>query len=325
MTNRNGKNIVLAAASGYQFAQIKPFIVTLKKSGFKGDLCLFISQADTDLLIQVKQLNVILIPFTTAYPFNKDLLDSKGLLPHKFSNGISVKFLRYILYYLYLKKYGDNYSNVLISDIKDVIFQRDPFDFRIGDQLCCFLEEAGYTLATSPFNSGRILTHFGKEALQKIGNNQPSCSGTIIGSIPAMIAYLEQMINAISTLDYQGGGDQGVHNYLIYTRKVPNIRLISNETGPVLTIGSKISKEIRFNKHGFVINDKGEIYKIVHQYDRYPELFQGLFRIYGLELPIPFLMKVVFMYKNRISTIFGRDILNHLVWKLANLLKIKSR
>jgi hypothetical protein len=325
LTNETSKNIVLAAASGYQFAQIKPFIVTLKKSGFKGDLCLFISQADTDLLNNVKQLDVKLIPFTTEYPFNEDLLDSNELLPDQFSNGVSVKFLRYILYYLFLKKYGDDYSNVLISDIKDVIFQRDPFEFQIGDHLCCFLEEAGYTLVTSPFNSGRILTHFGKEVLDEIGNNQPSCSGTIIGSIPAMIAYLEQMINVISTLDCQGGGDQGVHNYLIYTKKVPNLRLISNETGPVLTIGSKIGRQIRFNKYGLVINDKGEIYNIIHQYDRYPELFQGFFKRYGLELPISFLMKVLFMYKNRISAIFGRDILNYIVWKLVNLLKIKSR
>ena len=323
MENNAGRDVVLGTVDGYDFEKIKPFVITLRKSGFKGDLCLFTSRIDKYTFRQLQQNNVRVIPFKYEYPFAPKSLVSKDLIPQKFPNGISVKYLRYILYYLYLSKHRDKYRKVMISDVKDVIFQRDPFEFDFDDCLYCFLEDKIHTIKASHFNSGRILRHFGQEGLDKIGDNYPSCAGTTFGSVPAILDYLKNMISIINTIEPIGGGDQGVHNYLIYTKQLKNMKLIKHATGPVLTIGSRLKKQIRFNKEGFVLNDNGAVVNIVHQYNRHPALFQNLLRKYNLTFAMPFYLKVIYMYKNRLESLVGWDFFNQFGWKLVNTLKWK--
>ncbi len=318
MDKYNGKEVVLGCISGYDYDRIKPFIVSLKKSGFRGDLCLFASKIDIATYKTLHQMGVKLIPFKDEYPFVKRFSISNLELKSEFPNQISVKYLRYILYYLFLSKFGNNYSKVMLTDVKDVIFQRDPFDFDFDGGLYCFLEDNYVTIKSSPFNSGRILRHFGTEGLDQIGNNHPSCSGTIFGSVPDTLHYLGKMISLISSIEAKGGGDQGLHNYVLYTEHFNDLKLIEDAKGPVLTIASKIKKRIRFNEKGLAINRDGEEFNVIHQYDRHPELFEDLFKKLNLEIPVKFYLKFIFRGKNYIENLLGWDIFNYLGWKLMN-------
>ena len=326
--DKNSRELILGTAMGYNFEHLKPFIFSLKKSGFQGDLCLFVSKLDRNTYSLLQKSGVQLIPFKEEYPFTKKFRISDDLFPENFFHSkISVKYLRYILYYLYLSKYRSKYSKILITDVRDIIFQRNPFDFDFKDGLCCFIEDNHVTLKNSPFNSVRIRRHFGDEILGKIGDNYPLCSGTTYGYFSNMMNYLKEMINLIPKIDTVGGGDQGVHNYLIYTRQFNNLKLFDNDSGPVFTFGTKMIKSIYINKEGLVTNRKGDVFNVIHQYDRHPELFKRLSIHYKVSMPIKLpliLIKFILSWKNRIENLRGWDFLNHLIFKYANKSQVST-
>ncbi len=163
---------------------------------------------------------------------------------------------RYLLYYLYLYEHGKNYSNVMLTDVRDVLFQRDPFDFEFDNCLSCFLEDKEKTLSSCSTNSRWLRKGFGNYVLREIGNQMISCAGTTIGTRPSIMLYLEAMIDCLVNLRVHDWGiDQGVHNYILYKGLVKNVRFYENHQGPVLTMMYVNENQLRFNSSGFVIND----------------------------------------------------------------------
>jgi len=311
---------------GYSFEELEPFVATLKNTKFEGDLCLFISKTNKKTYRMLRKYGIKLIPFQEEYPFTLDLAIPEGLLDENLSSRkISVKYLRYILYYLYLSKYRSKYSKVLITDVKDVIFQRNPFAFNFDKGLCCFIEDSSTTIKTSPFNSGRIKAHFGDELLEKIGDNHPLCSGTTFGYLSEMMEYLKKMINLFSKINLDGGGDQGLHNYLIYTEPFKDLKIYNGDYGPVFTFGSKLNRNTNFNKDGLLVSSKGKVFNIVHQYDRHPELFEKFFKRQHLNLPLNYLLRLYFLGRNRFEDTVGWDFFNRLGWKFVNRLGLKIK
>ena len=78
------------------------------------------------------------------------------------------------------------------------------------------------------------------------------------------------MTNEISQFENLGGLDQGIHNYLIYTSKIKDVRIIKDDSEMLSTISShKPLSEIRLSKNNEVLNKDGNPVSVVHQYDRY--------------------------------------------------------
>lgn len=106
--------------------------------------------------------------------------------------------------------------------------------------------------------------------LNEIGDNYISCSGITFGDSQSVIEYIDKMLPLIDQLHGQNCRDQGIHNYLIYTNKLPKVRLVADDEGPVSTISiAKNKNKIMLNKTGDVINGLSEVINIIHQYDRH--------------------------------------------------------
>jgi hypothetical protein len=176
--------------------------------------------------------------------------------------------LRYPLYYLYLARNRDKYANVMLTDVRDVIFQRDPFDFEIADEICFFLEDDRQVIKDCPHNSEWLRSGFGDDTLRELGDEVVSCAGVTIGSYAAIMEYLELMVDHLLRLKFHHI-DQGVHNYLIYKRKLKKFRLFRNELGPVFTMGKTVDLPAKFDSQGFVLNKDGSVAHVLHQYDRH--------------------------------------------------------
>lgn len=312
MNNTNSqKNLVLGFVKTYQFEQIKPFVASLKNTGYQGDICFVycdLSQRTIDLL---QEQGVQMYPFKELYlnlPFyigqGGKLKKNKKIYPYLLLNiypvnrlytwllrGVSnlskeneylIKSLvaqyflnvpscnRYAIYYLYLSKYGHKYANVMLSDVRDVVFQGDPFDFDFEDgSLNCFLEEGEKTIGESEGNAQWIREGFGEDALGKIADKSISCSGTTIGSIDSIMAYIKAMIDSFVQLKYHSWGiDQGVHNYIIYQGLVKNVKFYKNFSGPILTMHYTNEEKLQFDSNGYLKNEDGSPINVLHQYDR---------------------------------------------------------
>lgn len=303
------KNLVLGLVKGYSFEQLRPFVASLRDTGYTGDVCLFYSDLEDETVRSLREYGVELVPFEMSrinllvkrpypyalmnrvlksplnflYPMNQlyarlvnflasrqegDPYVAKARLAAKILN---VYCVRFPLYYVHLAQNRGRYANVMITDVRDVIFQRDPFDFEIGEEdLCCFLEDARTLIKDCAFNTKWLEWGFGPGAVSEVGDNITSCSGVTIGSYRAMMHYLQVMLDQMLLLkSHPNGMDQGVHNYVLYKRLLEGVRLFANGAGPVLTMGKTTDLETRFDEEGRVLNDDGTVAHVLHQYDRH--------------------------------------------------------
>jgi hypothetical protein len=160
----------------------------------------------------------------------------------------------------------------MLSDLRDVLFLADPFDFEIGNGVSCFLEDERFSLGDQVNNRGWLTGGYGDEVFDELRDRPISCSGITIGAAGAVRTYLETMVGELMLLKRQFRGmDQGVHNYILHKGLVPQARLLGNVDGPVLTVGlmDPDSALALFRRR------RPEV-KVVHQYDRQPQLAAAL-------------------------------------------------
>jgi hypothetical protein len=217
----NKRNVIIGTIKGYDFEVLRPFVMTLRRTGYSGDVVFFHSQVNSATLAKLSRCaSVILIPFTTVFPY----LDEQYAAENNWDVKTRVRnfglyTLRYLLAYCYLKRHGSRYQEVLLTDTRDVIFQKDPFDFVHRDILCCFMERKGAVITDSEMNVRWIKQGFGKDELERLSNKPIICSGVTIGSVAHIVNYLETFIRTIINCNVRAeidGIDQGVHNYLIH-------------------------------------------------------------------------------------------------------------
>lgn len=266
------RKLILGTIWGYGYAELEPFLTTLKRTGYDGDVVFFHNGLSPATLRKIAADGVRLIPFSGSFPYIEPALAAHnrwGTLPMREDVPLQKAYyffmVRHLLHYCFLQEYGSQYDVVFMTDIRDVIFQSDPFDFPI-EGLCCFLEKAGVTLGDPTANRNWILAIFGEATLERIADKPVTCAGTVYGTVPTALAYLDAMV---STIVKQGGSiaDQGIHNYVIHTGLVPHVTFYDNDSGPVLTL--VLEDTIRFDPNGRVINKEGQIPPVVHQYDRH--------------------------------------------------------
>lgn len=267
------KKLIVGAIAHYNFRMVEPFLSTLRKSGYDGDVVFFCSDISSVTARKLASRGVRLVHFQSEFPYTRDAALTKynDRWP---ARNYEVTVLRFLLAYAFLKAHEGEYEYVMLTDVRDVIFQKDPFDFPIGDSLCCFSESE--QIIHSPINVAWITEGFGGKTVEQIGRNTIVCSGTIIGSTARVLEFLDIFLDTAAqhfkTLPEgkknSGGIDQGFFNYLVRTGAMPFSRVFQNDDGPVLTLGYKTSVDFD-SKTKTVRNAKGAIPNVVHQYDRH--------------------------------------------------------
>ena len=303
------KNLVIGIAQ-LALQETMPFLLSLASIRFDGDVCLFVNNPSREKYKALRRWGATVVSYERplsdhilpeiilrprhvrwfldeTYPYFLDFVDS--ISKNKASKLRwaevllkSPKYRRYVMCQRYLTAHPSEYSNVMLTDVRDVFFQRDPFQFDFGDEVCCFLEDGRDTIGSSVTNRTWIRDLFGSAALKSMERARISCSGVTIGSYKRIMKYLETMVDYITrfVLPRQSriddGADQGVHNYILHYGLVPYSRVFSNEDGPVITLTGVPEVDVRFDKNGYVVNKTGEVVNVVHQYDRLPRVMRTL-------------------------------------------------
>jgi hypothetical protein len=179
---------------------------------------------------------------------------------------------------------GQAYDGVFFTDVRDTVFQGDPFaalaadlDAGGGEAMYAFLEAKPRTIAECGWNAGWVRDCFGEAGLREVGGNVISCSGTSLGTWRAALAYAELVGAEIATNACERNGvDQGMHNYFVYSGKLQAalqkqpgggaLKLVDNESGWVGTVQSMPS--LTRDRIGRLLNAERQPYAVVHQYDR---------------------------------------------------------
>lgn len=166
--------------------------------------------------------------------------------------------------------------NILLTDVRDVVFQASPFAQPITG-LEVFVEDENHSLGQNPFHSKYLRALAGDEVTDTIADRPCLCAGTIIGPA-ADVARLCRLILTLGAIPRSsvGGGfgiDQAslelaVHQGLVAACVRPNYSRVATLGQCIDGVGVDEDR---------ITNPDGSISPVVHQYDRHPELM-GLVR-----------------------------------------------
>lgn len=285
------RNLVMGAVSGYSFDQLRPFITSLQQTSFTGDIVILYTDLSPDTLNSLTEHNVIVRPLryrgkgavNSWSRFWKHVKPGMPVLKlfglHRFAMKMltPLQTSRFFGYNDFLKKHRTHYANVLLTDIRDVIFQDDPFRRFEYQKLQCFEEDLIMREETR-FNLPWIQTLFGPDAADSFLDCQVVCSGTIMGKTEVMITYLDAYEKQLSKAVNIGeaGSDQGLHNLMVRTLYKANSNVVPNGTAEVLTVTASNLYRYKVDKAGRFIDINDNVIPVIHQYDRSPELKQRL-------------------------------------------------
>lgn len=295
------RQLVLATAVGYGWPQVAPFILSLRRTGYAGDILLLVgplSREDRRQLLahrvtlrrvqpifralpavlrkklasrKLRRLHALLPWLQTHAPLPADWARlAAGWAGHHFQH---IAVARFSHYYAFLRRHARNYDRVMTTDVRDVVFQADPFSWPSTAPLEFFLEHRASVLGREWFNSNWIREAYGEKILARLADHRISCSGITYGTTKSMLEYLGRMTDElVRTLPTFAGvfGDQGPHNYLIWTGAFPTGRVIENFEGPVFTGHNVPEEELQFAASGHLLDRQGRVIPVLHQFDRLP-------------------------------------------------------
>lgn len=243
------KTAIVGAIQKMSLDQCFLFFRTLEHVGYQGDILIFSSGIDDR---------------------EKSLLGLHGncRFIDVSDNAMNINSLRFYAYHRYLDCM--DYDHILLADVRDIVFQRDPFDFEKKDTIYASLEDKD-TLDSCSINKNWILKCYPNDVCRKMAHCRVSCAGTIVGTGVRIKKHIENICNELDKIDQrvlnESGPDQVVHNFLVYQGD-EKFDYIDNNTGPIVTLAKTCEGDIKYNSDGLMVNTSGVV-NIVHQYDRH--------------------------------------------------------
>lgn len=283
------KNLILGLAEGYPVAQIAPFVVSLRRTGYTGDVVFF-----------VRNISMELREFLTGHQvklINYRRLDTPGI---RFIREFFLKFIRtymrltgrempftafivqrvwhcmaarFYLYRCYLNRIEcAHYDCVMITDVRDVVFQRDPFEGMPDGEFLAFEEHSSLRLADQRENALWIKSMFGEAVLNDLGNHPVICAGVSMGTLSGMKRYLAEMTQILALHHEPFGYDQGVHNFILRKSRVDGAQIFPFGKGIVMHLATAPQAAVIYDSEDNILNSDARPCNTIHQYDRHARI-----------------------------------------------------
>ena len=262
------KNLLIGAVKNYNWKKIEPFFKSLKKADFKNCDC------------------IIFVDNMTQFTINKII--SYGVIVHKVPNmykKLKIINYRWKIYVDFLINNTDKYKLVFSTDLRDVFFQKDIFKFYENKKsfLGVAIEDGKLS---ERVNKNWIIKAYGEDLYKTIENEKIICIGSVWGTVDKFSEFSSIMWKKLNSKwsIINNVIEQAVANYLIYHDKMFNDCLIKSENsnGPVMTIGLTKKRNIRLDSENNILNGKGEIAAVIHQYDRKRDIVRKVINKYCL-------------------------------------------
>jgi beta-1,4-mannosyl-glycoprotein beta-1,4-N-acetylglucosaminyltransferase len=255
------KDLVLGSAINIDLNSIMTFIRSLRKYNKECSISIIVeNNIDEVKKSSIKKEGVNLI-FTSISTFLESPINN----------------IRYLKFFEFIKDHENEYKNVLISDVRDVYFQNDPFKGLEKNSIFFAEEDESKTIKDDDrFNSRWIRQTYGDIILEDLNNEKITCCGTVIGSYRNISAYLEFMTNEIIRFYKEKNPffndmlDTAIHTYIYYKRRDllenPSMKNNGDLFGTVGITVKEFPDKITIKNNLIEVN--GKIPSIIHQYDR---------------------------------------------------------
>lgn len=274
----NKKDVVISAVTNYNWDQIKYWANSLDRSGFIGDKIVICYNVDYSLVEELAKRNYI------VHAFNDDKINKRFTYNKP---GFNIVVERFFHYWYFLNNYKDQYRYVIATDIKDVIFQKNPSTYldRIGFNVDILPSSECIKYKDEEWGRNNMINSFGEILYYKMKDKVIYNAGVMAGEFGTMVDLflnISLICNGMNPHVSGGGGpDQAAYNILLDTI-YKNIHCFDPEqwAAQLGTTGSHIYEkykdylvdDVPVVKDGNVYDRDGILFTIVHQYDRIEEL-----------------------------------------------------
>jgi hypothetical protein len=268
------KDCIVGCSTNYDWSKLKYWINSINQSGFEGDKVLILMNCDRDTVQKVTDAGFSIIAFNQ---------DNQGNLVHQ--SQLMVHVERFIHIYKLLK--DNDYRYVITTDVKDVIFQKNPVQWLEenlpeGHEDLVFSSES-IKYKDEPWGRQNITECYGQGIYEDFKNNTIFNVGVLAGRGHAMRDLtLQLFLNCINRPIPIV--DQAVFNVMISRHPyLKSSMYTKSEDGWACQLGTTAdpSKINSFRPYLLepspkldgdkVVTSTGMEYTIVHQYDRVPE------------------------------------------------------
>lgn len=251
--------LVLGLVMNYTADQIAPFVLSLRGAGYAGQIVFLTANLSDETRRFLRGQSVEMIPF-----------EAERYAPYHPQNARWFAYLEYLLGRLMS---GTLPRSIFLTDVRDVLFQDDPFSSAHGE-LDVFLENAQPLLGQCPVNARWLRTCFGEHVVTELAADPIACSGTVIGTGRGAVSYIIEMWNTMTALSDAAArdiSDQAAHNLIVHRGLVEGLRIHANG-GHVLTLHYVARDNVVISPDGRILGEGGAVSPILHQYDRHPLL-----------------------------------------------------
>lgn len=281
------QNYILGTIQGYDVDKISLFVksarffnqkakIVLFAESFPQETIEFAKKMQVDLqfaFFGMSRLDLLLRRKNWIFPIIWRAFPLDSLRTVLIARTTNIMIRRFAHYKQYLLLNYKSCENVLISDIRDVIFQNDFFSLQHSNGLHAFLEDESVIIGAPNDSNIKWLNDVNRLYAKSLAGNVSSCAGVIYGDKKNITCYLNKMLYlAGSNNAHRYGGDQAIHNFIVQKNLIKNINIHSNKSGPVFTMNDVKPDSIQKNQHGEVVNQNNQIYSLLHHYDRFPQI-----------------------------------------------------
>lgn len=268
------KNLIIGGFTNYNYNQLKPWVESINE----------VCDENTD--------KVLIVGNTTKETIEE--LEKRGFILHFMGQtNLPIHVARFVFIYDFLVKNWKKYKYVVTTDVKDVYFQLNPFDFlksTLSNEIKLIAGSESIAYKDEPWGDDNLVKTYGPYIYDLFKNNEIYNVGTLGGESE----YVKDLVfNIFSNAVGRPIPivDQAVFNVLIQTQPYKGVTHFAKQCdGWACQAGTTVdpSKIESFRPHllekepiwedGLVktgqdseICKKGTPFVIVHQYDRVPE------------------------------------------------------
>jgi hypothetical protein len=275
------KDLIIGAFTNYtDYDVLKPWVQSIKDTGFDGDIVLSAIDA-TDTIVQK--------------------LESEGVKVIRAGNPqkMMVHMLRFLSIYDYLKSNKNKYRFVVTTDVRDVIFQSNPIDFiktkfyNIG----LIAASEAIKIKDEKWNRENIIKNFGQYFYNDVSEREVLNVGLIAGKAE-LVKDLCFTLFQMSSNRPDWVADQAAYNMILsfepWKTKCAILKLrdawalnahVTNKPDQMEEFGPYLLEDRPYmNENGKVVNSEGKPFVIVHQYDRIPQWMEYFSKKYGIKI-----------------------------------------
>ena len=278
-------DLIIGASTGYNWNTLKYWVNSINQSGFEGEKVLILMNCDKETAKNVIDSGFKVIGF--GQNEKGDLVYEHGRVP--------VHVERFIHLYDHLSR--NDYRFVITTDVKDVVFQKNPIPHLIDlldkhDRDYVFASES-MRYKDEPWGNQNLLETYGQYIYDKFKHNTIYNVGVLGGRGYAIRDLAVNIFTAAINRPIPIC-DQSTFNFMISQEPYRSTSLYMNsEDGWAAQLGTTAdpSKIDSFRPYlleaepkmvdGKVTTSDGKEFTIVHQYDRVPEWRKVIEAKYG--------------------------------------------